>query len=189
MLQSLAMEPPKGPIDLSTLAGRLKWVMEQKGWSARHLSREAGLKSDGHVGLILSGRIGERAAGKTLSKLASAAGVSLAWLQNGEGGPYDVADAEPRWRDHPGWAGAVAKAREIYKGTVPPFAYDAVGNWKLNGTPETVTPEDALQLANVWVRVAPLEERTRYTTAWARAQAVQAASGSQPPANDKAAGR
>lgn len=110
----------------TSLEKRIELVLAKTGWSQRELSRRAGL-GETHVGLIL------RAAKKnpthsvelkTLQGIAAAAGVSLAWLSSGEGGPEldgdspgpddsgrtptTTDDPEPIMRNVPGWANVVA---------------------------------------------------------------------------------
>lgn len=66
---------------------RLLWLIEQRGTNPSDLSGKAGIKSRGHVGLLLSGNI------KTMTrpmaeKLARATGASVEWLLTGEGDPW-----------------------------------------------------------------------------------------------------
>lgn len=70
--------------DLPTLAARLAWARKRSGLSALALSREAGLKAGGHVGLIECGEI-EQPQANTLAAIALVLGVSLDWLQTGSG--------------------------------------------------------------------------------------------------------
>lgn len=71
---------------MDSVAERLRWILEQRGLSARALSKKAGL-ADGHVGLILRGTVGDGVAAATLNKLAAAAGVNSQWLSQGIGEP------------------------------------------------------------------------------------------------------
>jgi len=76
----------------TTLAQRVKWVLETlskregKKVSARELARRAGLSSESHVGLMVSGVVTDPSA-TILQKLAAAAGVNLDWLSSGIGLP------------------------------------------------------------------------------------------------------
>jgi len=74
--------------DWRTVAERSRWARERRGWSQRKASAEAGLTPT-HVGLI-EGRLGEGVGTDTIRKLATAYGVSAAWLALGEGSPDNV---------------------------------------------------------------------------------------------------
>lgn len=71
---------------VETLASRVSWLLQQTGMSARALSLKAGL-SPNHVGMLARGAVATRPSHETLSAVARAAGVSLAWLADGEGEP------------------------------------------------------------------------------------------------------
>jgi transcriptional regulator with XRE-family HTH domain len=68
---------------MRTLAERLKWAHELSKLSQRAFSRALGLPSDRHVGFLLSGDR-DNLETKTLQSIASALGVSLDWLVNGD---------------------------------------------------------------------------------------------------------
>lgn len=178
LVSDAPMTSPYPPATLfpvvDTLADRLRWVMNHKGWSASRLSQAAG-KARGHVGLILSGRVGAGVAADTLAAIAAAAGVSLEWLQSGVGDPLAGATAGERYDAHPEWASAVAEAPRKYPGFVPPFAYEYAGRMIRSSRAAHITPEIALQLARVWIDTASEDERAAATAAYARALATQAA--------------
>lgn len=157
---------------VSTLADRIRLILHETGWSQRRLSREAGLPSESHIALILTGRIGEGVTADTLARIARAAGVELGWLQDGTGAMHGAPSDAARWDAHPEWFAAVAEAERKFPGFVPPFAYTYAGRMTRAVPAAHVTPEIALQLARVWLDTASEDERAAATTAWARAQAV-----------------
>jgi transcriptional regulator with XRE-family HTH domain len=69
----------------NTLADRLSWARSVSGLNLSGLSLHAGL-SKSHVGMIERGERAEPTR-KTIQALASALGVSKAWLEDGEGDP------------------------------------------------------------------------------------------------------
>lgn len=66
--------------------------------SARALSIRAGLSSAAHVGLIERGTVAQPS-GATLQKLAAALGVSMEWLQTGEGAGPAKSDGDAKADD------------------------------------------------------------------------------------------
>lgn len=68
----------------TTIAARLRWARLAAGLEPRELSKRAGLKSSTHVGLI-EAEFRRAPAGATIAKLARALGVSMEWLQTGDG--------------------------------------------------------------------------------------------------------
>lgn len=70
----------------SAVVERLKAAMVKAGINATELSRLAGLPSEGHVGLILTGKVASPAA-TTMAALARPLGVSLDWLMFGDAHP------------------------------------------------------------------------------------------------------
>ncbi len=69
---------------MSNMPSRILLILSTRGWSQRELARRAGLKSESHIGLLLS----EKAADVRLSTLlaiAQGAEVPFAWLATGEG--------------------------------------------------------------------------------------------------------
>ena len=70
---------------MSTLAERIRWILDHRPISAQALSMRAGL-APGHVGHFLYGRV-KNPRRDTLAAIAGAAGVSVAWLVDGEGEP------------------------------------------------------------------------------------------------------
>lgn len=67
-----------------TLGERLAYARKAKNLSARALSIRAGLRAAAHVGLIERGTV-KKPSGHTLGKLATALGVSIEWLLDGDG--------------------------------------------------------------------------------------------------------
>ncbi|HEU4532988.1 MAG TPA: helix-turn-helix domain-containing protein [Polyangiaceae bacterium] len=78
---------------MSTLAERLAWILEHRGFrSRRALARATGL-SPSHISLLAKG---ERGLGvETAQAIASAADVDLVWLMTGAGGPRGAPTPEP----------------------------------------------------------------------------------------------
>jgi transcriptional regulator with XRE-family HTH domain len=74
---------------MSTLAERIKRIMDARGWSGRELSRQAGL-DESHINAIAAGRVLEPTR-KTLVPIARCSGFSLVWLMTGDGPeqPYE----------------------------------------------------------------------------------------------------
>lgn len=81
---------------VTTLKERLDAVRKEKGWSQRELARQAGLKSETHVGNFMRG---SQPRGDNAKKIARALGVNLDWLVSGEG-PRDPAPAKTEERYH-----------------------------------------------------------------------------------------
>jgi transcriptional regulator with XRE-family HTH domain len=71
-----------------SIGSRLHWARELTGLSGRQLAARAGLHPT-HVGLIESGER-PKPSGGTVAKLARALGVSMEWLQTGEGNVPDA---------------------------------------------------------------------------------------------------
>lgn len=78
---------------MATIGGRILEAMAEKGLNQRDVEKAAGLKK-GHLSVILERQGGMRP--DTGAKVATALGVSLAWLLTGEGALSDKAPAKPR---------------------------------------------------------------------------------------------
>jgi len=74
-------------IPVSTLAERIRWILDNRPYSAQALSTRAGL-APGHVGHFLHDRV-KNPRRDTLAAIAMAAGVSVWWLVDGTGDPND----------------------------------------------------------------------------------------------------
>ena len=70
--------------DMRTLAERLAWARQEKGWSQPELARVAGVKNQSTVGMLESGA---RKSSSYIPALANALGVSALWLADGKGSP------------------------------------------------------------------------------------------------------
>lgn len=68
---------------MKTLADRLRWARESRGWSMRQCDRVAGL-AVGHTSMVETGRRTDPSV-RTVASLAHALGVSLDWLVDGTG--------------------------------------------------------------------------------------------------------
>lgn len=77
-----AASPPKSA---DTIAARIKQARAVRGFSARELSRRAGL-NPGHVA-VLESRANGRIWPQTVTAIAKALGVDSAWLLFGKGNP------------------------------------------------------------------------------------------------------
>ena len=77
-----AVSPPK---NADTIAARIKRARAVRGFSARELSRRAGL-NPGHVA-VLESRANGRIWPQTVTAIAKALGVDSAWLLFGKGNP------------------------------------------------------------------------------------------------------
>jgi transcriptional regulator with XRE-family HTH domain len=93
---------------VTTVAARVRSVLDRTGWSQRELSRRAGLAS-ATIGWIL-GHPDRTTELDTIEKIARAAGVSSAWLATGRGSPDDRDDLEHPiggltidWQGTEGW--------------------------------------------------------------------------------------
>ncbi len=77
--------------DLSTLAGRLQWIIGERGFgSARKLSQEAGV-AEPYVAMLKSGIRGKKKLSDEIAeKIARAGRVPVAWLKTGVGDPNDA---------------------------------------------------------------------------------------------------
>lgn len=78
---------------VETVQQRLQWIMDHcinpatgRRWKGKPLSRAAGLASESHVSMILTGGIKEPKR-VVLKGIADAVGVPLSWLADGEGDP------------------------------------------------------------------------------------------------------
>ncbi len=69
----------------ATVSGRLRYARESRGFSARALSKAAGL-NPGHV-TVLEGRENARIWPETITALAKALDVDAAWIMFGKGTP------------------------------------------------------------------------------------------------------
>ena len=101
---------------MDDIAQRIQARMEALGLSARSLSLKAGL-SERHVGKILERGSGGGAEGNTLVKIASALGVSVAWLMTGAEDPQEIqvvpdGEAAPTQGARPGADDVVAEVLE-----------------------------------------------------------------------------
>jgi transcriptional regulator with XRE-family HTH domain len=82
-------------METTTLADRLRWILERRRLSMKALSEIAGL-APGHVGLIVRGTVKGAVTPETLRKLAQAGGVAYEWLATGNGSPEVSATPAPR---------------------------------------------------------------------------------------------
>lgn len=80
-------------IPVSTLAERIRWILDNRPYSAQALSTRAGL-APGHVGHFLHNRV-KNPRRDTIAAIAVAAGVSVWWLVDGTGSPDDAAALPP----------------------------------------------------------------------------------------------
>lgn len=168
--------PPVAP----PLVGRLELILKRTGWSQRELSRRAGL-AESHVNLIIRAATKNPASAgavelDTLKKIASAAGVSLAWLTSGTGapdadddsrGPSTVESEVPHFGNAVGWADARREAERTHP-DVPAWAWDQAATMAPMHLRTVVTPEQvvslarmALQLADPRAMTAAIEEQAR----------------------------
>lgn len=72
----------------TTLAERIQWILDTRGWSQSELARRAGLAARSHIERIMKTADREQAKGPTaavLAKIARAADVELLWLTTDEG--------------------------------------------------------------------------------------------------------
>ncbi|MDP3277265.1 MAG: helix-turn-helix transcriptional regulator [Deltaproteobacteria bacterium] len=76
---------------MDSRAARIKWILSERGWSQRELSRRAGFHTDSHLGNVLRNltRDDDAAGLGTMRQIAAGAGVSERWLITGEGSPDD----------------------------------------------------------------------------------------------------
>lgn len=92
MVATMTVERSSQPVyrlGVETIADRIRTILAHYGWSQRELARRASI-AETHVGLMLRKFASDPNANvekKTLRALAQAAGVSSAWLEEGEGSP------------------------------------------------------------------------------------------------------
>jgi transcriptional regulator with XRE-family HTH domain len=76
-----------------TVAARLAWILEHRGFRSRRALARATKLSPSHISLLMKG---ERGLGlETAQAIARAAGVDLVWLMTGAGNADGTAKAEP----------------------------------------------------------------------------------------------
>lgn len=110
-----------------TFAARLKEALEDLNWTGRHLSREAGLPSETHVGRLLKDVDNPRI--ETMEKLAdrlAQEGYSRTWLLVGEG-PKKTTGGVDRARRY-SFARSVEKALVLEDRCPPDVAERIVGS-------------------------------------------------------------
>lgn len=78
---------------MQTLATRLAWARERRGWTQNELSDASGVKQ----GTISKIERGDQHRTSFVTDLAEALGVSARWLADGTGTAYTVKDAEPSY--------------------------------------------------------------------------------------------
>lgn len=123
-----------GAVD--TIAARIRRALEAKGWSARELSRQAGL-SESQVGNTLA-RLDKHPDAvelSTLRKIAGPLGVSVDWLVTGRDDLAEAALQSRRFRELSGWAQLEADARAIVQ--APEWVWQQLGDSRplLNNPP------------------------------------------------------
>lgn len=79
--------------DMEGRAARIRWILKERGWSQRELSRRAGFRTESQIGNILRNldEDDDAIVAGTLRQIAHGAGVSERWLYTGEGSPTDTA--------------------------------------------------------------------------------------------------
>lgn len=133
------------------IALRIQSLLDEHGWTPYELSKRAGL-SDSHITLIL--RRGTKRVGRaTLSKIAAGAGVSLRWLEDGEGPRVETApvevrvvpeESDPRMRNRDGFDRHLSAAKSLRPG-MPGYVWDALGD----GDPLVIAPLTPAMLADI----------------------------------------
>ena len=107
---------------VTTVAARVRSVLDRTGWSQRELSRRAGLAS-ATIGWIL-GHPDRTTELDTIEKIARAAGVSSAWLATGRGSPDDRDDhVQPAPPDEVDVAGRRPVAQDAARTARPLFEH------------------------------------------------------------------
>jgi len=161
----------------TTIADRIRHILERLGWSQRELGRRAGL-AETHVGLILRKFKDEPDASlenKTVRALAQAAGVSPEWLEYGTGDPgwleeppqvspdVPVSDqVPPTYEQIPGYQAMEEQARQIEpKNPEWPYVQFRVAN-PLRDSSVPLTPASIAAMVKLIATygIAPANART-----------------------------
>ncbi len=109
---------------VKTVAERLAWILEQRGFrSRRALARATGL-SPSHISLLMKG---ERGLGlETAQAIANAADVDLVWLMTGAGGAEGQPKAEPCAEPVADPLPRRDQALALLKGSIDPQVHEAL---------------------------------------------------------------
>jgi transcriptional regulator with XRE-family HTH domain len=183
-MNSLLCSGSLGAVD--TLPARLEWILTHckapsgGAWTARGLSAAADL-SPSYVGMLR--RQAVKSPGlDVLRAIATAAGVSLAWLATGDGTPDSDDDARapssteshvPVMGNAIGWSDAetAARARSDYSEEV----WDIVRQIAPFAVRGIVSEDDALELARTVSRLSdPARMQAQLVEAYARQQELRA---------------
>ena len=143
---------------------RLELLLKRTGWSQRELSRRAGL-GETHVNLIIRSATKDPESTvelRTLAAIATAAGVSLAWLATGEGSPDADDDTRgpsaseshvPHHSNAVGWEDAQREAARRHP-NIPAWAWEQAGRSAPAHLRSIVTPDQVVKLARMALELA-----------------------------------
>lgn len=157
---------------VSTLAERMRWILDQRGWKQREISKLAGL-SHSYVSAFFDRAEKDPKAsmrGTELAAIAKAANVSLQWLTTGEGEPaLEVEEPAPAsvealegtaWERIPGWGESVAAIEQRFP-TIPSKLLRQIGQTRGSWVQVPMTWEWLIVQANHALKAMPDKDRLR----------------------------
>lgn len=131
----------------TTVAERIAWILSEKGWTERELARRAHLSATTiNKAMKALQKDPEGIVLRTVKAIATAGGVSFAWLATGEGSPY----ARPAQAPDP-WPSRTAGAALAKEQGVSQVAIASVLS-------EIVPPERAARSPAWWLELMRLRE-------------------------------